>query len=165
MVSRRDKKSTREHELRTKVQHREDQLREQRIRAEAPHRPHRTRNLQWFEDTHPPPAMEEEEYEYHHSQRYGDEEEMINGKHRPGGEYFPHGSGREIAHDRYSESTEHRNRAQGSYNSAEQGYRADNRRLGPDQTRYYGHSSAGLLPDQHADLSSRALDLGDAAYR
>lgn len=149
---------------REKKRSRDDELREARLRAEAPHRPHRSRDLAWFEATHPPPTVTADEYDYNHAQRYGVEEEMVHGKHRQRNPRFPDGSERDLAHATYSVSTEHRERARKSYKVALEGHAADNRGLDLEERTYYGHSTGGLLPTQHADLSSRALDLGDAAW-
>ena len=150
---------------RERKHHRETELREDRLRAEEPHRPHRTRNLQWFDATHPPPAGTAAEYDIKHAELYGSEEGMINGKHRRGTPRFPDDSERDIAHERYSESTKHRDRAEKSYNNAHKGHVTDYKKLGEEKTQYYKHSTGNLLPTQHGDLSGRALDLADAAWQ
>lgn len=143
---------------------RDDELREERLRAEAPRRPHRTRNLAWFDATHPPPAGMAAEYDHIHAQRYGAEERMINGRHRWSNPNFPRNSGRDIAHARYVDSTQHRNIALESYLDAKRKNAAEIEKLDAEQKEYYEHATGSLLPSQHADMSGRALDLADAAY-
>lgn len=90
---------------------------------------------------------------------------MINGKHRRRNPSFPEGSEIDIAHAEYSESTTHRDRARKSYDVANKAHTADFKRMSMEEKTYYNHSTDKLLPTQHADLSGRALDLGDAAYK
>lgn len=144
---------------------RDEQLREERLRAEAPHRSRRNRDLAWFEANHPPPTDTADEYDYNHAQRYGAEEGMIDGKHRRGTPSFPKGSERDIAHAEYSESTKHRDKARKSYKHADKAHNTDNKKLNIEEKIYYKHSTDKLLPTQHADLSGRGLDLADASWK
>lgn len=149
---------------RERRRNRDDELREERLRAEAPNRPLRTRDLAWFDATHPQPSGTADDYEYNHAQRYGVEERMINGRHRRGIPTFPNNSDRDIAHARYDDSTQHRNSALESYLDAKRKNAAEIKKLDAKERGYYKHSTDGLLPSQHADMSGRALDLADAAY-
>lgn len=144
---------------------RDDELREERLRAEAPYRSQRSQTLAWFNSTHPPPPGPADEYEKNHAQLYGVEERMIHGKHRPGVPTFPQGSERDIAHGRYVESTKRRDRARVAYRKTNQAHIADIENLNSETKEYYEHSTKGLFPTQHAGLSGRALDLGDAAWK
>lgn len=152
VTSRRDRKSQRD-----------DELREDRLRAEAPRRSHRTQDLAWFDSTHPPPDSTEEEYDHNHAQLYGTEERMINGRHRRGQPSFPDGSERAVAYAAYDVSTVRRNRASADYTAAHGRHDAEIRERPLEEKTYYKHSTKGLLPTQHAHLSPFALDWGDAA--
>lgn len=140
-------------------------LREKRLRAEAPHRSNRTRDLAWFDQNYSEPLGPEVEYNRNHAQRYGAEEGMINGKHRRGRIEFPAGSARDLAHASYTESTLQRDRARKSYEKSAKRHKAEYDLLTEEEKAYYEHSADGLLPIQHADMSGRALDLADASWR
>ena len=148
-----------------KRRNREDELREERLRAEASLRPHRTRDLAWFQNTHPPPSGTNDEYTCSHARIWGAEEGMIDGEHRRGKQCFPNGSARDIAHTCYSKSKDESNKAEKTYDNADKRHRADFEILSLEEQTYYKDTSKGLLPLQHADLSGRALDLADAARK
>ena len=148
-----------------KKRNRDKELREERLRAEAPHRSNRTRDLAWFDETYPKPAANDAGYNREHALRYGPEEGMIDGKHYLGKMEFPTGSQRDVAHAHYARSTDQRDRARNNYNKAKTAHVVDNSQLTDDEKRYYKHTSNNLLPTQHADLSRRALDLSDHSHK
>ncbi len=150
---------------REKRRNRDDELREERLRAEAPHRSNRTRDLAWFDENYQRPAETDAEYDREHALRYGKEEGMNDGKHQQGNMGFPTGSRRDKSHARYVGSTGQRDRARTTYTNAKKAHKLDNSQWTEDEKRYYKHTSDDLLPTQHADLSSRALDLADAAWK
>lgn len=146
---------------------RDYELREERIRTEAPHRSQRNQNqnLAWYNATRSPPTDTAEEYDKSHAQRYGAEEGMVDGKHRRGNPSFPIGSERDIAHAKYSESTKQKERARKSYRGARKAHTAEIDNLSPEEKGYYEHSTGGLFPTHHANLFTRALDLADSAWK
>lgn len=144
---------------------RDNELRESRLRAEAPLRPSRTQDLEWFKSTHAPPICTSEEYARNHARIWGVEEDMVDDKHRSGKAAYPEGSARDIAHATYSESTSQMNKTASSYRNALKHHVKDNKELTKEEREYYNRTSANLLPIQHADLSGRALDRADAAQK
>lgn len=144
---------------------RDDELREERLRTEAPLRPFHTRDLAWYQATHGPPTCTDDEYARNHARIWGAEENMVDGKHRSAKPTYPEGSARDIAHTSYSESKTQLGKASRSYRNALKHHLTDNKRLTQEERDYYKHASAQLLPLQHADLSGRALDRADAAQR
>ena len=122
-----------------------------RRRHRGPDLPTRTQNRDSFRRNIPRPSGPEEEFARHHAELYGEEEDMVDGKHTsiP---HFPRRTERARIHGEYTTSNRDRDRTRNAYDDVFDDATAEYNELDEGQTEYYDYTSDGMLPSHHAAL-------------
>lgn len=120
-------------------------------RERGPDLPNRTQDRESFRQRIPVPSGSEDDFARHHAELYGDEENLVDGRHT-GSAHFPRGSERARMHREYTRSNQPRDRTREAYNAVFNPASTEYEELDAEQTQYYDHTSGGMLPRHHEAL-------------